>query len=386
DVYKRQAPAAVRRRAGSEEPLLPPEADGLLAEGADGPVVLVNVSRFRCDALVITAEGLLVVPLPRLTLREVVDRTVAFLGALERLQAGDGGDLMVGPAAEDELDGHLGWLWDGVTGPVLDALGITGPSADGRPPRVWWIPTGPLAFLPLHAAGHHREATGRTVLDRTVPSYAPTVRALAAARRRTAASVPSFLVVAVPEAPGAPPLPGAAGEGAAVAGALPGARLLAGEAATRDAVVSALADHTWLHFCGHGTSEPLTAVGSRLLVHDHLDHPLTVAGISRLDLSGADLAYLSACGTARSGFTVMDEGLHLAGGLQLAGFRHVVGTLWEIEDTLSVRIAEQVYEGLGAPRPVADRAPYAVREAVRGIRDRYPRTPSLWAAHIHVGP
>lgn len=127
-------------------------------------------------------------------------------------------------------------------------------------------------------------------------------------------------------------------------------------------------------------------MGSRLLVHDHLDHPLTVAGISRLDLSGADLAYLSACGTARSGFTVMDEGLHLAGGLQLAGFRHVVGTLWEIEDTLSVRIAEQVYEGLGAPRPVADRAPYAVREAVRGIRDRYPRTPSLWAAHIHVGP
>ncbi|MEU4078966.1 hypothetical protein DEJ45_32540 [Streptomyces venezuelae] len=379
-------PAVVRRRAGSEEPLLPSEADGLLSEGADGPVVLVNVSRFRCDALVITPEGLLTVPLPRLTLREVVDRTVAFLGALERLQAGDGGDLMAGPAAEDELDGHLGWLWDGVTGPVLDALGITGPPADGRPPRVWWIPTGPLAFLPLHAGGHHREATGRTVLDRTVPSYAPTVRALAAARRRTAASVPSFLVVAVPEAPGAPPLPGAAGEGAAVAGALPGARLLAGEAATRDAVVSALADHTWLHFCGHGTSEPLTAVGSRLLVHDHLDHPLTVAGISRLDLSGADLAYLSACGTARSGFTVMDEGLHLAGGLQLAGFRHVVGTLWEIEDTLSVRIAEQVYAGLGAPRPVADRAAYAVREAVRGVRDRYLRTPSLWAAHIHVGP
>ncbi|WP_306329729.1 CHAT domain-containing protein [Streptomyces venezuelae] len=379
-------PVAVRRRAGVEGADLPPEPAGLLAEGAYGPVVLVNVSRFRCDALVVTPDGVLAVPLPQLTLREVVDRTVAFLGALERLQGADGDDLMAGPAAEDELDGHLRWLWDGVTGPVLDALGITGPPDDGRPPRVWWIPTGPLAFLPLHAAGHHREAAGRTVLDRTVPSYASTVRALAAGRRRATASAPSFLVVAVPEAPGARPLPGAADEGAAVAGALPGARLLAGEAATRDAVVSALADHTWLHFCGHGTSEPLTAVGSRLLVHDHLDHPLTVAGISRLDLSGADLAYLSACGTARSGFTVMDEGLHLAGGLQLAGFRHVVGTLWEIEDTLSVRIAEQVYAGLGAPRPVADRAAYAVREAVRGVRDRYPRTPSLWAAHIHVGP
>ncbi|MCB8901246.1 MULTISPECIES: CHAT domain-containing protein [unclassified Streptomyces] len=379
--------AGVRRRDGFEDFLLPPDPAGLLAEGADGPVVLVNVSRFRCDALAITAGGLRTVPLPRLALHEVVHRTTAFLGALERLQAADeGDDLMAGPAAEDEIDGHLGWLWDTITGPVLDALGITGTPAGERPPRVWWIPTGPLAFLPLHAAGHHREAGGRTVLDRTVPSYAPTVRALAAGRCRTPAPPPSFLVVAVADAPGARPLPGAAGEGAAVVGALPGARLLSGEAATRDAVVTALTDHTWLHFCGHGTSEPLTAVGSRLLVHDHLDHPLTVAGISRLDLSGAELAYLSACGTARSGFTVMDEGLHLAGGLQLAGFRHVVGTLWEIDDTMSVRIAEQVYAGLGAPNPVADRAAYAVREAVRGVRDRYPRTPSLWAAHIHVGP
>ncbi|MFE5946450.1 CHAT domain-containing protein [Streptomyces sp. NPDC056480] len=379
--------ADVRRRDGLADFLLPPDPAGLLAEGADGPVVLVNVSRFRCDALVITAGGLRVVPLPRLALPGVVDRTTAFLGALERVRAADDSDdLMAGPAAEDEIDGHLGWLWDTIAAPVLDALGITGTPAGERPPRVWWIPTGPLAFLPLHAAGHHREAAGRTVLDRTVPSYAPTVRALAAGRRRAPAPPPSFLVVAVPEAPGARPLPGAAGEGAAVVGALPGARLLSGAAATRDAVVAALADHTWLHFCGHGTSEPLTAVGSRLLVHDHLDHPLTVARISRLDLTGAELAYLSACGTARSGFTVVDEGLHLAGGLQLAGFRHVVGTLWEIDDTMSVRIAERVYAGLGAPRPVADRAAHAVREAVREVRDRYPRTPSLWAAHIHVGP
>ncbi|WP_318211741.1 CHAT domain-containing protein [Streptomyces sp. SJL17-1] len=379
--------AAVRRLDGFEDFMLPPDTDRLLTEGADGPVVLVNVSRFRCDALAITAGGLRAIPLPRLQLSEVADRTTVFLTALERLRAADGDDdLMAGPAAEDEIDAHLGWLWDTITGPVLDALGITETPAGDPPPRVWWIPTGPLAFLPLHAAGHHRAADGRTVLDRTVPSYAPTVRALAAGRRPAPASPPSYLVVAVPEAPGARPLPGAAGEGVAVAGALPGALLLSGEAATRDAVVSALADRTWLHFSGHGTSEPLTAVGSRLLVHDHLDHPLTVAGLSRLDLSGAELAYLSACGTARSGFTAMDEGLHLAGGLQLAGFRHVVGTLWEIDDTMSVRIAEQVYAGLGAPRPAADRAPYAVREAVRGVRDRYPLTPSLWAAHIHVGP
>ncbi|MEE4494201.1 CHAT domain-containing tetratricopeptide repeat protein [Streptomyces sp. BE230] len=377
--------AEVRARQGFEDFMSPPHPDRLLPQGSEGPVVVVNVSRYRCDAIAVTAEGLRVVPLPRLALPELVHRTVDLLTALDLLQDTAGAGPLAQQSAEDEVDGHLRWLWDTVTGPVLDGLGISGPSPT-RPPRVWWIPTGPLAFLPLHAAGHHIEAAGRTVLDRTVSSYTPSLRVLARSRRNREASAASFLVVAVPEAPGAPPLPGAAQEAAVLTRLLPGARLLTGDGATRDAVVAALRDHAWLHFCGHATAEPGTGSGSRLLVHDHLDHPLTVAGISRLDLSGAELAYLSACHTARTGFTAVDEALHLAGGLQIAGFRHVVGTLWSIDDTVSARIAKRVYTGLGAPRPVADRAAYAVHEAVRLTRDRYPGTPSLWAAHIHAGP
>ncbi|MGW0935679.1 CHAT domain-containing protein [Streptomyces sp. NPDC002666] len=384
--------AEVRARQGFEDFMSPPHPDRLMPQGAQGPVVVVNVSRYRCDAIAVTAEGLRVVPLPRLALPELVQRTVDLLTVLDGLQDPAGADLEAEQSAEDEVDGHLRWLWDTVTGPVLDGLGITGPSTT-RPPRVWWIPTGPLAFLPLHAAGHHHQEAagegaeaGRTVLDRTVSSYTPSLRVLAQSRRGRDASAASFLVVAVPEAPAAPPLPGAAQEAAALTRLLPGAHLLTGGGATRDAVVAALRDHTWLHFCGHATAEPGTGSGSRLLVHDHLDHPLTVAGISRLDLSGAELAYLSACQTARTGFTAVDEALHLAGGLQIAGFRHVVGTLWSIDDTVSARIAERVYAGLGAPRPVADRAAYAVHEAVRHTRDQYPGTPSLWAAHIHAGP
>ncbi|MCX5402350.1 CHAT domain-containing protein [Streptomyces sp. NBC_00102] len=375
----------VRSRQGFEDFMSPPHPDRLLSQGMEGPVVVVNVSRYRCDAIAVTAEGLRVVPLPRLALPELVHRAADLLTVLDGLQDPAAADPEAQASAEDEVDGHLRWLWDTVTGPVLEGLGITGPSTT-PPPRVWWIPTGPLAFLPLHAAGHHHEGTGRTVLDRTVSSYTPSLRVLARSRRRPDVRAASFLVVAVPEAPAAPPLPGAAEEAAVLTGLLPGARLLTGDGATRDAVVAALRDHTWLHFCGHATAEPGAGSGSRLLVHDHLDHPLTVAGISRLDLSGAELAYLSACHTARTGFTAVDEALHLAGGLQIAGFRHVVGTLWSIDDTVSTRIAERVYAGLGAPRPVAARASHAVREAVRDMRDLYPVTPSLWAAHIHAGP
>ncbi|MER7723089.1 CHAT domain-containing protein [Streptomyces sp. NPDC096323] len=47
-------------------------------------------------------------------------------------------------------------------------------------PRVWWVPTGSLALLPVHAAGH-RDGS-RTLLDRVISSYTPTVRSLNTAR------------------------------------------------------------------------------------------------------------------------------------------------------------------------------------------------------------
>lgn len=107
--------------------------------------------------------------------------------------------------------------------------------------------------------------------------------------------------------------------------------------------------------------------------------------ISRLNLDAAEFAYLSACTTARSGFGLANEALHLASAMQLAGYRHVVGTLWEISDAMAVVVARRVYAALDAPRPAADRAAAAVHTAVREVRDQYPSVPSLWAAHVHVG-
>jgi hypothetical protein len=76
----------------------------------------------------------------------------------------------------------LAWIWDTITGPILDHLGHTHPVEEGRRwPRIWWSPTGPLTVLPLHAAGHHVD-DGRAVLDRVVSSYTPTVRMLTRAR------------------------------------------------------------------------------------------------------------------------------------------------------------------------------------------------------------
>ncbi|MYX40196.1 hypothetical protein GTW59_03695, partial [Streptomyces sp. SID89] len=66
--------------------------------------------------------------------------------------------------------------------PVLERLGLLDAPAGEEWPRLWWSPGGALAALPLHAAGHHDGR--RSVLDRVVSSYTPTVRALAYARAR----------------------------------------------------------------------------------------------------------------------------------------------------------------------------------------------------------
>src|SRR5690606_12608162 len=119
-----------------------------------------------------------------------------------------------------------------------------------------------------------------------------------------------------------------------------------------------------------------------LLLSDGL---LTVADIVQLRLAGAELAYLSACETHRS-VTLPDEAIHLASAFQLAGFRHVVATLWAISDLRSPQVAEIVYDELAASRRAgggtalecADTA-VALHCAVQELRDEHPDEPWLWA-------
>jgi tetratricopeptide (TPR) repeat protein len=371
--------AAIRERAGFERFLRPAPVDALLADVREGPVVLVNLSDVRSDALILTPDGLDTVPLPGVTPETVVERVVDVIVGLEP-----------GSADEERVTRTLAWLWDEIAGPVLDRLGFTAPEHPGTPwQRIWWCPSGILSFLPLHAAGHHDtrfEPGPRTVLDRVVSSYTPTLRALRHARRRLEAGSSGAAVVAMPETPGAGALPGAAKE-AALLRELLGARaqVLEGPAATHDAVLSVLPTARWAHFACHGESPIDDPAAGRLLLHDHATAPLRVLDVMRMNLEGAELAFLSACETARTGASLADEATHLASAFQLAGYRHVIATLWPISDRAAVLVARAVYSSLLADDDGPAAAAVALHGAVRRLRSVHPDRPSLWAAFTHNG-
>ena len=184
--------------------------------------MLLSAYEDRCDALILTADPtrpVRHVPLG-CTHTDIFEQATALLHArfdtyLAQAEPG---------AGERKIHRVLAWLWDTITGPVLDELGFASTPANGERPRVWWCPVGMLTELPLHAAGHHDEVTAgapepRTVLDRVVSSYTATIRILGYSRQREADTAggaagtgvasgynTSALIVAMPETPGTAPL------------------------------------------------------------------------------------------------------------------------------------------------------------------------------------
>lgn len=394
----------------------PPAVDELLTQAAFGPVVSFNVSHYRSDALLLTSDGIESLNLPGLGYGLVVDQIEAFHQALKTVVDPHTTPL-ARKGAQATLRAVLEWLWEAAAEPVLRRLGFTEEPSPGKPwPRIWWAPGGLLSLLPLHAAGHHAEqpwadlknGERRTVMDRVVSSYTTTIRALHHTRRHRAStpSVRRSLIVAMPTTPGVQGrLEHVSKEASLLLDLLPKPTLLIESDATADAtttprpetrptkdrVLDNLSDCGIVHFACHGAHDPTDPSRSLLLLHDHEHDPFTVASLAGVKTDSAQLAYLSACRTAFMASTeLIDEAIHLTSAFQLAGYPHVIGTLWEVNDEAASLMAPAFYTELGlAPNQHGDlnvdAAAHALHRTVRNIRDQYPKAPYLWAAHLHAG-
>lgn len=353
--------AQIREHSAFARFLMAPRIEELRRAAAGGTVVLVNSGRQRADAILISAHGdPRLVPLTELSANDVMAQ------AEPMVNAGHTG------RGDRAMADRLAWLWDTVVAPVREAF----PPGDD-PDRVWWLPIGLLGLFPLHAAGRPG-CPG--ALDAFVSSYTPTLRILAHVRDRPATATRRQLTVALANTAGLPSLPGAFTEALDLHRRHPDRPTLLNQDATTSAVANALSTATWAHFACHALADYSAPSNGGLCLSDGM---LTIPEISRLALTDAQLAYLSACSTGYRNLAHVDESLNLASAFQLAGFRHVVASLWPLNDAFGARAARIFYDELcGA----ADNASGALHRTTLRLRGEHPDRPDLWASLIHSGP
>ena len=359
----------IRAQPGMSDFLLPPSEDVFKAAAEFGPLIVVNADSFRCDALLIERHQIRVLNLPDLAIEEVETRA----RNLQRTRVTSSSQIM----------STLEWLWDTVAGPCLDALGYRSPIIDDNWPRVWWIPTGLLSHLPLHAAGRHTKGSTDTVLDRVVSSYSSSVKALLYGRRpvRKARDTVTLnaLLVAMQDTPDRSSLQFAEDEIHMLESLSPSLQLktVHPRQRNRQNVLDHIKASAVFHFAGHCRTDPMEPSQSCLLLDDWQTNPLTMGDLRdlRLQENSPFLAYLSACSTgANEAEKLDDEGINIVSACQLAGFRHVVGTLWEVSDQYCVDMAKTLYETLRDEGMNDSAVARGLHRGMRAMRDESVKT------------
>jgi CHAT domain-containing protein/tetratricopeptide (TPR) repeat protein len=398
--------AHIRKQKGFFHFLAPPSITDMQTIASAGPVVVINASEYRSDAFIVASSRLEHVHLPNLQL-DAIKRWVTLLVSRN--------------IAQPEMFELLRWLWDVLAQPILEALQRSG-LISNRPsdkPRLWWIPSGPLCSLPIHAAGKYTKKSSCILMDKVISSYSPSIKAMIFSQRNamntySRSSLHRSLIVSMGTTPGVSDLPFANEEGQVVRNELsklstiqqlPEVQLKPNKAT----FIADMSRATILHFAGHGLSDPKDPLDSTLLVEDWQQDPLTVKDLLSLRLHQKPpfIAYLSACSTGRSSVDhLIDESLHLMSACLLVGFQHVIGSLWEVSDKHSAELAQRVFATMVDAGLSHECVSICLQDSLKPLRDSknfggfrdgfgasqrdvgehwHGGDPRIWAAYIHMG-
>ncbi|KAG2114100.1 hypothetical protein BD769DRAFT_1778508 [Suillus cothurnatus] len=100
-------------------------------------------------------------------------------------------------------------------------------------------------------------------------------------------------------------------------------------------------------------------------------------------------AFLSTCHTAVGDEETPDEVIHLAAGLQFSGFKSVIGTLWEVDDSVTQHVVEAFYKNMFKDLEnggVMDctKAAWALNHATHSVKTKVPLEQRMVFIHIGV--
>ncbi|KAF8810875.1 hypothetical protein BYT27DRAFT_7090903, partial [Phlegmacium glaucopus] len=394
--------------------LQPPKVSDFLSSlPSEGPVIIFNIHDTRCDALALKAGILepLHIPLENFSLvqAEQLQKTLQF-GLLKQREVEDQDRMPLRVYLDpSSMLLVLNELWCNVVQPIFKALGYSSPPNPSHRSRIWWCPTGPLAFLPIHAAGIYDSSyqPGSCVSDFVVSSYIPTVRSLNNKFIASSASskCTSIVLISQPNTPGLSSIPSTRTETHALEALMKGsavdALLLEDSKATRQRVKAEMKGRGWAHFACHGVLE-YRAHRKTLLVQD-VDQPLEsglclhdgrleLLEIMKEEIPKLDLAFLSACQTSKGDVKLSEEAVHLAAGMLAAGYRGVVGTMWSISDMHGPAFATEFYEYLLREKGLngldSTQAAYALDYATGKVRGRLGEGDTAfltWVPYVHFG-
>ncbi|TFK27621.1 hypothetical protein FA15DRAFT_754188 [Coprinopsis marcescibilis] len=419
--------AEVRGFAKFENFLQPSPISSLLENLPDsGPIVVINIHETRCDALALIAglDEPVLIPLLEFTLEKAQKLREDIFFQLDRygvrmrgtpVSHRDGQELEDGSDIRDTRKPHQGpdssrstgvvcqalsQVWKDLVEPTLNVLEI--PSSKGETPstRIWWCVTGPLAFLPIHAAGIYSEEGGPTVSDYVVSSYTPTVGMLTDRIKSSGAIEGTIcgLLLANPDAAGLSTLPGTSTEVESINDLCDKnnvrALSLKGSAATSSAALKNMETYSSIHFACHATQDTKDPLNSGFFF---TDGRLDLSTIIKRNLKNADFAFLSACQTSTGDARLTEEAVHLAAGMLAAGYRGVVSTMWSVFDLEAPKVAKDFYEHLlkangagngGQTQLDSRHAAVAMHQAIGKLRERIGDSElSLisWVPYVHFG-
>jgi len=300
----------------------------------------------------------------------------------------------------------LTWLWEVAVKPVLAHLQLLEVTPTKQLPTVYWIMSGVLGLMPLHAAGRYTDLSKDYTMCYVVSSYLLSTKAFSWSLDRIRRESPSeadisnkkSLFISMPSTPGWPDLDSDS-ESKAFKRCMPNATMV--ERPSSNSVLDLLGEAAFVHFACHATADPADPSEGRIILYnkekDAVD-PLTVHAVSGNSIVNImpRLAYLSACETADvQALDLVDESIHLAASFQAIGFPHVIGTFWEAQNDVASEIATTFYSSLekeGAvkllfsrEREEQQKVAKLLHDAVSQLVVRDPDEPLSWANFIHFG-
>ncbi|KIM82633.1 hypothetical protein PILCRDRAFT_70495, partial [Piloderma croceum F 1598] len=390
----------VRHLDGFQDFMRPSRLSTLQDAVVNGPVVILNASKAGCAALVLTLNGVQHVPIPDLsshqvtTLVELIRNAIAqggrdtslsdsncahVQGLVEQMplisdtlqllrlplerhirQASD-----ISTQPDDIFRYVLGILWTSVVEPVIRLLKL---EKCDFPPRIWWCPTGPFAFLPIHASGIYLAEGADTISDYVVSSYTPTISSLLG---DTPLATNSFKMLAVvqPDTPGQKSLPCTLNELQKIESHVPNNNLVKLAGGSVKEVISHLPEVSIAHFACHGEQNIQNPLESALLLQDG---PLKVSHIMQKPMPNASLAFLSACETAMDGVLIVFRSIADVDGPKVAD---------SFYETLFKEHGSLTADGSGPDITQAARALHLAVAKLRSENASFVR----WVPFIHLG-